>query len=102
MTLAKDMPDHAVLVAIDVAKHRKQILIEAPGRVRRRRLTVLNARADHDLLVETLAAFEAPVVFTDWLSIAPPVGLASRPSSSRAAITSVLLMPRQRPRSRQS
>ena len=62
MTLAKDMPDHAVLVAIDVAKHRNEILIETPGRVRRRRLTVLNTRADHDRLVETLAAVEAPVV----------------------------------------
>ncbi len=62
MTLAKDMPEHAVLVAIDVAKHRNEILIEAPGRVRRRRLTVLNTRADHDRLVEALAAFEAPVV----------------------------------------
>ncbi len=62
MTLAKNMPEHAVLVAIDIAKHRNEILIEAPGRVRRRRLTVLNTRADHDRLVETLAAFEAPVV----------------------------------------
>ncbi len=32
------------------------------------------------------------VVFTDWLSITPAVGLASRPAFSRAAITSVWLM----------
>lgn len=62
MTLAKDMPDRAVLVAIDVAKHRNEILIEAPGRARRRRLTVLNTRADHDRFVDTLAAYREPVV----------------------------------------
>jgi sugar diacid utilization regulator len=28
MTLTKDMPDRAVLVAIDIAKHRNEILIE--------------------------------------------------------------------------
>jgi len=33
MNLAKDMPEHAVLVAVDVAKHRNEILIEVPGRV---------------------------------------------------------------------
>ena len=31
MTLAQTTPDGAVLVAIDVAKHRNEILIEAPG-----------------------------------------------------------------------
>ena len=44
MTLSEDMPDCAVLVAIDVAKHRNEVLIEMPGRARRRRLTVLNTR----------------------------------------------------------
>ena len=62
MTLAQTTPDGAVLVAIDVAKHRNEILIEAPGRTRRRRLTVLNTRAEHDRFVETLAAYDAPVV----------------------------------------
>lgn len=38
MTLTKDMPDRAVLVAIDIAKHRNEILIEMPERTRRRRL----------------------------------------------------------------
>jgi hypothetical protein len=36
MTLSEDMPDRAVLVAIDVAKHRNEVLIEIPGRARRR------------------------------------------------------------------
>lgn len=62
MTLSEDMPDCAVLVAIDVAKHRNEVLIEMAGRTRRRRLTVLNTRAEHDRFVETLSAFEAPVV----------------------------------------
>ncbi|MEM6943357.1 MAG: hypothetical protein AAF565_06355 [Pseudomonadota bacterium] len=62
MTLSADMPDRAVLVAIDVAKHRNEVLIEMPGRARRRRLTVLNTRAEHDRFVETLSAFDAPVI----------------------------------------
>ena len=62
MTLSEDMPDHAVLVAIDVAKHRNEVLIGVPGRARRRRLTVLNTRAEHDRFVETLATYDAPVV----------------------------------------
>jgi hypothetical protein len=32
------------------------------------------------------------VVFTDWLSMTPAVGLAARPALSRAAITSMWLM----------
>jgi transposase len=62
MTLAQTTPEGAVLVAIDVAKHRNEILIEEPGRTRRRRLTVLNTRAEHDRFVETLGAYGAPVV----------------------------------------
>ncbi len=62
MTLAENMPDRAVLVAIDVAKHRNEILIEVPERARRRRLTVLNTKADHDRLVEALETYDIPVV----------------------------------------
>ncbi|MEO0957014.1 MAG: hypothetical protein AAFY66_00855 [Pseudomonadota bacterium] len=57
MTLSEDMPDCAVLAAINVAGHRNDVLIEMPGRARRRRLTVLNTRAEHDRFVETLKAF---------------------------------------------
>ena len=56
MTLIHDMPDRAVLVAIDVAKHRNEVLIEVPGRTRRRRLTVLNTKADHDRFIVRLLA----------------------------------------------
>ena len=62
MTTLQSMPSGAILVAIDVSKHRHEILIEVPGRTRRRRLTVLNTRPEHDRLVDVLADFEAPVV----------------------------------------
>jgi hypothetical protein len=62
MTSTKDMPDRAVLVAIGIAKQRNGILIEIPGRTRRRQLTILNTRADHDRLVAIPAGFEQPVV----------------------------------------
>ena len=60
-------PANATLAAIDIAKARNEVLIELPGRSRRRRLTVLNTRADHDRFIELLrgggdlviAAFEA-------------------------------------------
>jgi hypothetical protein len=42
------------------------------------------------------------VVFTLRLSIAPAVGEASRPASSRACITNMVPISRQRPLSRQS
>ncbi len=63
MTKAQSMPEKAVLVAIDVAKHRNEILIEEPDRRRRRRrLTVLNTREEHDRLVTTLQGYAGPVV----------------------------------------
>ena len=73
MTLTQDMSDRAVLVAIDVAKHRNEILIEVPGRTRRRQLTVLYTRSDHDRLVEALAAYKGPVV-VGWPA---PIGWSS-------------------------
>ena len=54
-------PD-AVLVAIDIAKARNEVLIEAPGHARRRRLSVLNTRAEHDRLIAMLQAYGRPVV----------------------------------------
>ena len=37
-------PERAVLVAIDIAKTRNEVLIEDSARARRQRLTVLNTR----------------------------------------------------------
>ena len=42
------------------------------------------------------------VVFTDWLSITPALGEASRPSISRRFMTSTVLMAANRPALRQA
>lgn len=55
-------PTDTVLVAIDVAKTRNEVLIEVPGRARRRRLTVLNTRAEHDRFLAELEALDLPIV----------------------------------------
>ena len=61
MTERKPTPAGAVLVAVDISKHRNDVLIAEPGRRRRRRLVVLNTREDHDRFVEKLSAYDAPV-----------------------------------------
>ncbi len=62
MTTTKLTPDNALLVAIDIAKHRNEVLIEEPGRARRRRISVLNTRAEHDRLIEALGQYGRPVL----------------------------------------
>jgi transposase len=54
-------PTTGVLVAIDVAKARNEVLIEVPGQARRRRLSVPNTRPEHDRLVALLAGLGQPV-----------------------------------------
>ncbi|MFG1225739.1 IS110 family RNA-guided transposase [Xanthobacter wiegelii] len=61
MTTLHPMPDDVVLVAIDIAKARNEVLIETPGQNRRRRMTVLNTRAEHDRLIVLLKGFGRPV-----------------------------------------
>ena len=51
-----------VLVAIDIAKHRHEVLIERPEGGRRRRMTVLATKADYDRLVTQLAGIGRPIV----------------------------------------
>ena len=55
-------PGAATLVAIGVAKTRNEVLVEQPGHSRRRRLTVLDTRADHDRLLKLLGGSGAPVI----------------------------------------
>lgn len=55
-------PNLGVLVAIDIAKARNEVLLQIPGSPRRRRLTILNQRADHDRLIGQLNALGQPVV----------------------------------------
>ena len=40
MTKTDTTPVHPILVAIDIAKHRNEVLIAEPGRKRRRRMTI--------------------------------------------------------------
>jgi transposase len=61
MTKFQPTPAATVLVAVDVAKFRNEVLIEVPGGRRRRRMTVTNTRAEHDRLVAELHALERPV-----------------------------------------
>jgi transposase len=62
MTELNPTPAPATLVAIDIAKHRHEVLIEAPGQARRRRLTILSTKTDYDRLVEALGAYGGPVL----------------------------------------
>ena len=62
MTAQQSTPPQAALVAIDIAKNRHEVLIDPGPGMRRRRLTVLNARAEHDRLVATLAGLGKPVM----------------------------------------
>ena len=61
MTKPHAIPDDVVLVAIDVAKARNEVLIQIRGHARRRRLTVLNTKAEHDRLVTLLVELGRPV-----------------------------------------
>lgn len=60
MTDHKITPDAPVLVAIDISKHRHEILVEVPGRKRRRRLTIQNTREDYQRLITWLADYGHP------------------------------------------
>ena len=62
MTTPDSIPADTVLVAIDIAKVRNEVLIDAPDHGRRRRLSVLNTRAEHDRLIEILQAYGRSVI----------------------------------------
>ena len=57
MTEMTIVPDAPVLVAIDIAKARHEVLIAVPDKKRRRRLTVLNSLADFNRLVTALKEY---------------------------------------------
>ncbi len=57
MTFPDSITKHSVLVAIDVSKLRNDVLIEFPGSNRRKKLTVLNSRSEHDRFIELLKGF---------------------------------------------
>lgn len=61
MTNTEHTDIEPLLVAIDIAKVRNEVLVELPGKKRRKRLSVLNSREEHDRLVHTLDLFRQPV-----------------------------------------
>ena len=50
-----------LLVAIDVSKHRHEVLIGTPGKRRRRRLTITDTLEDFQRLATALAGYDLPV-----------------------------------------
>ena len=62
MTKFYSTPAVAVLVAIDMAKNRQEVLNKRPEGGRRRRLTILATKADYDGLAEQLSAIGRPVI----------------------------------------
>ena len=58
ITIAQDAP---VLVAIDIAKARHEVLIAVPDKKRRRRLAVLNQLTDFNRLIAALKEYGRPV-----------------------------------------
>src|SRR4029450_8723100 len=54
-------PTQGILVALGIGKTRNEVLIEIPGHPRRRRLTVLNTRAEYDRLIDLLSGLGQPV-----------------------------------------
>src|SRR3546814_11402631 len=62
MTKRNSTPPDAVLVGIDIAKHRQEILLERPEGGRRRRMTVMATKADYDRLADELTAIGRPVI----------------------------------------
>jgi transposase len=62
MTNRAPTPADAVLVAHRYLEARNDVLIELPGSVRRKRLTVLNTKTEHDRFVGLLGDFGRPVI----------------------------------------
>ncbi len=61
MTEIEDAPGARVLVGIDISQHRHEVLIAAPCKQRRRKMTLTNAKADFDRLVTVLLGYGLPV-----------------------------------------
>ena len=61
MTMIAITQNTPVLVAIDIAKARHDVLIAVPGKKRHRRLTVLNELADFTRLITALKGYGRPV-----------------------------------------
>ena len=62
MTIRETTRTDVALVAIDVSKNRNDVLIEVPGKSRRRRLVVPNTKTEHDHFVALLGGLGCPVL----------------------------------------
>jgi hypothetical protein len=60
MTATHSIPS-TVLVAIDISKHRHEVLIGVPGKKRRRRMTIMNTLEDFHRLSAALVGYDLPV-----------------------------------------
>ena len=58
---APDTTASTLLVAIDISKHRHEVLIGVPGKKRRRRLTITNTLDDFQRLASILMDYDLPV-----------------------------------------
>ena len=58
---AFDFTVSTLLVAIDISKHRHEVLIGVPGKKRRRRMTITNTLGDFQRLVAALSGYGLPV-----------------------------------------
>ena len=58
---ATDTTASTLMVAIDISKHRHEVLIGVPGKKRRRRLTITNAQDDFQRLATALSSYDLPV-----------------------------------------
>ena len=61
MAKVEHTSDARVLVGIDISKHRHEVLIAAPGKTRRRRLTITNSTDDFMRLIAILREYGLPV-----------------------------------------
>lgn len=61
MTIANTIPVSPLLVAIDISKHRHEVLIAVPGKARRRRLAIRNSLEDFEPLIAVLRQYGLPV-----------------------------------------
>jgi transposase len=50
-----------VLVAIDISKHRHEVLVGVPGKKRRRRMTIMNTLEDFYRVSAALVNYDLPV-----------------------------------------
>ncbi len=57
MTSVKPTSVSPLLVAIDISKHRHEVLVSVPGKVRRRRLSIRNTLEDFQRLAALLGQY---------------------------------------------